>query len=99
MPALVKDVDVPGHVAALLRGEESVDTFIDWFWSVHSAIDRYGNEIEYDLSCSVENWLYQFDGGYIDETELLDGLREDAAEFGIAWQPVAQLVGEPRLAS
>ena len=99
MPALVKDVDVPGHVAALLRGDESVDAFIEWFWSAHSAIDQYGNEIEYDLSCSVENWLYQLDGGYIDEAELLEGLREDAVEFCIGWQPVAQPAREPRLAS
>jgi len=99
MPASANDINVRRHVAGLLRLEESVDDFIDWFQSAYWQIDRHAIDDDYDLAMSVDNLLWELTGGYVDEDEFREELRKDAEEFGIAWQPVAQLVGEPRLAS
>lgn len=99
MPAAAKDIDVFRHLGALLRGEESVDAFIDWFWPAYSAIDAHGTDLEYEMSTTIENWLYQFSDGYIDIDELRDGLRQDAEELGVEWRAVAAMPEAPRLAS
>lgn len=99
MPATAKDIDVFGHLGALLRGEESVDAFIDWFWPAYFAIDAHGTDLEYEMSTSIENWLYQYSGEYIDIAEFLDGLRQDTEELGVEWRAVAEMPGAPRLAS
>ncbi len=99
MPASANDINVRRHVAGLLRHEESVDDFIDWFQSVYWQIDRHATDDDYDLAMSIDNLLWELSGGHIDDNEFLEELRRDADEFGIDWQPVAQLPGKPRLAS
>ena len=99
MPASRNDIDVRRHLIGLLRHEESVDDFVDWFHPANWSIERYGTEEDYDIASRIENQLAELSGGWIDDDGLLEGLRADAVEFGVEWQPVAQLAGEPRIAS
>jgi len=99
MPASKNDIDVRRHLAGLLSHEASVDEFIDWFQLAYREIDERAPADDYDLSVSLNNWLYQFADGYIDEAELRKGMEEDAEEFGVQWQPAVAVVGPSRLAS
>lgn len=99
MPASKSDMDVRRHLIGLLRHEVSVDEFIDWFHPANWSIGHHGTQEQYDIASRVENRLAELSGGYIDDAGLLDGLREDAVEFGIEWRPAAAVVGTSRLAS
>lgn len=99
MPADKNDVNVRRHVAGLLRHEESIDDFIDWFQSAYWQIDLLATGDDYDLAMSIDLLLWEFSGGHIDDEGLLTGLGEDAKEFGVEWRAVAEMPGAPRLAS
>ena len=98
MPAMENDIDVRRHLAGLLRQEDLVDAFIDWFHPANWLIERYGTEEDYDLATRIEHRLFEMMGGYIDDAELIEGLREDADEFGVTWREPT-VVGSSRLAS
>ncbi len=99
MPASKNDIDVRRNLAGLLGHEESVDEFIDWFQVAYRQIDERAPDKEYDLAVSFNSWLHEFADRFIDEAELLKGLKEDAEEFSVEWQPAAAVAGPSRLAS
>ena len=99
MPASANDFNARRHLIDVLRNDESVDAFIDWFWPALFAIHTYGTDEDVEISADIEGLLAELSGGWIDDAGLLDGLRSTAEELGIDWRPAAQAVGSPRFAS
>lgn len=83
MPASKNDLAVDEHLRRLLGHRESLHDFASWFMDALWSIELDGSDRDIELAGRVENRLFGFSSGYIPVEELMDDLREDAAEFGV----------------